>query len=180
MLIGDMEQLVARIRRLRKEAGHGLKETKPRGKSVSWLSRVEKGEIRDIRLADLFEIAANLGVSLAALSGAAEMSELEETKVPVGADSNRRRGRGGAGPEGGVVGTMGPGVERIEDDALRRARVYFETRPDLATRLARIRERNSEEVYNNFLLALFGAWESNLNMALTTFELNCDEHNREE
>lgn len=174
MLNRDMEQLGARIRRLRKETGRGLKEAKPRGKSVSWLSRVEKGEIRDIRLSDLLEIAANLGVSISELSGAAEMSELDRTQVSVGAGSQRRRGRGSVGPDGGAVETLEPGRERVEDDALRRARVYLETRPELVTRLARIRERNDEETYNRFLLAVFSAWESNLNMAISTFEMGPD------
>jgi transcriptional regulator with XRE-family HTH domain len=51
----------ATIKRLRKEKGLALKEVKPTGKSVSWLSRVEKGEQRDITVTDFLEIAERLG-----------------------------------------------------------------------------------------------------------------------
>jgi transcriptional regulator with XRE-family HTH domain len=51
----------ATIKRLRKEKGLALKEVKPAGKSVSWLSRVEKGEQRDITVTDFLEIAQRLG-----------------------------------------------------------------------------------------------------------------------
>jgi SOS-response transcriptional repressor LexA len=50
------------IKRIRKAKKLGQKEVKPQGKSISWFSRLEGGEIPDVSVQDLVEMASNLQV----------------------------------------------------------------------------------------------------------------------
>lgn len=61
--------LGGRIKELRKERKLALKEVAPSGRSVAWLSRVERGIAgkKAINIVDLVEIAARLGVEPADL-----------------------------------------------------------------------------------------------------------------
>ncbi len=64
------------IRTLREGKGLTLKEVKPAGKSVSWLWRVERGEIKDISTRDAIAIAQKLGVKLSEIVGDSRADEL--------------------------------------------------------------------------------------------------------
>lgn len=88
---GMGETVGARIRRLRKERGLPLKAVLPPHRSVSWLSRVERGEIDDVGTGDLTFIAGRLGVPPSDLLGDTTPPTVRETSPPYTVDEETAR-----------------------------------------------------------------------------------------
>ncbi len=107
----------------------------------------------------------------------ATVSQIEIGRIERPSYEYMRRIAGGLGvpistlmEAAGLIESDGATAETAQEEIVRTARKWLEGRPALAERLERVRAKYGDERFEEFLLTVFRAWESNLEMALTLEE----------